>query len=367
MRTPDAVSPKGPAEPSTAAKGDASRDNASRAPFPLIPWNQIRLSTAPSCLVHGLIPQTGLVVVYGAPKCGKTVWVLDLVMHVALGWPYRGRHVQEGPVVYCLFEGLTGFSARAEAFRQAHLAEEREAVPFYLMHTKLALVKQHRALIESIRRQCRDRAPSAVVIDTLNRSFTGSESNDTDMTAYVGACDAIREAFNCATIVVHHSGLEAGRPRGHTALLGAADAQIAVKKQGKDQVVVALEFMKDGPADVELTSRLETVDLGEDDLGEPMSSCVIMPTDEICSDRPELRLSRNQEAMLNILRNAGDAGLTVDQWNARARQSGLGAKRSATLYETRMALKEKKLVSEAGERWYAIRIMPCGTLRVTGS
>lgn len=74
--------------------------------------------------------------------------------------------------------------------------------------------------------------------------------------------------------------------------------------------------------------------------------------------RPELRLSRNQEAMLNILRDAGDTGLTVDQWNARARQSGIGAKRSATLYETRMALIEKKLVSEAGERWYAICSMP---------
>jgi hypothetical protein len=358
MRTPDAVSPKRIAEPSSAQKSDDNRRSTSRVSFPLIPWNEIRLSTAPSCLVQGLIPQTGLVVIYGAPKCGKTFWVLDLMMHVALGWPYRGRHVQQGPVVYCLFEGLAGFSARAEAFRRVHLAKRDEAVPFYLMPTKLALVKQHRALIDSIRQQCPDRVPSAVVIDTLNRSFTGSESNDTDMTAYVSACDAIREAFDCATLVVHHSGLEAGRPRGHTALLGAADAQIAVKKQGKDQVVVALEFMKDGPADVELTSRLETVDLGEDDLGEPMSSCVIMPTDENCSDRPELRLSRNQEAMLNILRDAGDTGLTVDQWNARTRQSGLGAKRSATLYETRMALKEKKLVSEAGERWYAICSTP---------
>jgi len=367
MRTPDAVSRKSPAEPSTAPKGDDNRRSASRVAFPLIPWNQIRLSTAPSCLVQGLIPQTGLVVIYGAPKCGKTFWVLDLMMHVALGWPYRRRHVQQGPVVYCLFEGLAGFSARAEAFRRVHLSEDSEAVPFYLMPTKLALVKQHRALIDSIRQQCPDQTPSAVVIDTLNRSFTGSESNDTDMTAYVGACDAIREAFHCATVVVHHSGLEAGRPRGHTSLLGAADGQIAIKKQGKDQVIAALEFMKDGPADVELVSRLEPVDLGEDDVGEPMSSCVITPTEEIGADRPELRLSRNQKAMLNILRDAGDTGLTVDQWNARARQSGIGAKRSATLYETRMALKEKKLVSEAGERWYAIRSMPGGTLRVTGS
>jgi len=76
------------------------------------------------------------------------------MIHVALGWPYRRRHVQQGPVVYCLFEGLTGFSARAEAFRRVHLSEGDEAVPFYLMPTRLALVKQRRALIDSILQQC---------------------------------------------------------------------------------------------------------------------------------------------------------------------------------------------------------------------
>jgi RecA-family ATPase len=76
-------------------------------------------------------------------------------------------------------------------------------------------------------------APAAVVIDTLNRSLAGSESSDEDMAAYIKAADAIRDAFNCAVVIVHHCGHEGTRPRGHSSLMGALDAQVAVTK---DQV-----------------------------------------------------------------------------------------------------------------------------------
>ncbi len=42
--------------------------------FPLIGFDQIQLSTAPAYLVKGLIPRSGLVVIWGPPKCGKSFW-----------------------------------------------------------------------------------------------------------------------------------------------------------------------------------------------------------------------------------------------------------------------------------------------------
>ena len=72
----------------------------------------------------------------------------------------------------------------------------------------------------------------AVFIDTLNRTLAGSESSDEDMTAYVGAADAIREASGCAVVIVHHCGVDGTRPRGDTSLTGACDAQLAVKRDG---------------------------------------------------------------------------------------------------------------------------------------
>ena len=54
------------------------------------------------------------------------------------------------------------------------------------------LVKDHSDLIECTRLQS---SPPTVVIDTLNRSLAGSESDDKDMAAYIRAADATRDTF----------------------------------------------------------------------------------------------------------------------------------------------------------------------------
>jgi hypothetical protein len=199
-------------------------------------------------------------------------------MHVALGWEYRGRRIQQGAVVYLALEGSQGFRARIEAFRQHFLSEDPDSVPFYLITDALNLVKDHPELIDCIRQQA-NRAPRIVVIDTLNRSLAGSESDDKDMAAYIRAADAIRNAFACVVIVVHHCGIDATRPRGHTSLAGAVDAQLAVKRDALENIVVTVERMKDGPEGDCLTSKLESVDVGADRDGDPITSCVLVPVD----------------------------------------------------------------------------------------
>ena len=67
------------------------------------------------------------------------------------------------------------------------------------------------------------------------------------MTAYVNAADAIRTAFDCAVIIVHHCGIDGTRPRGHTSLTGTCDAQLATKRDAANNIVVTVEWMKDGP------------------------------------------------------------------------------------------------------------------------
>src|SRR5215467_12378847 len=51
------------------------------------------------------------------------------------------------------FEGAEGFKARAAAFRQHHNIAPDVEVPFFLMPTRLDLVKDHAALIASIQEQ----------------------------------------------------------------------------------------------------------------------------------------------------------------------------------------------------------------------
>src|SRR5437879_5503539 len=82
--------------------------------FNPIPFKDVKLSTDRPYLVKDILPREGLIIVWGPPKCGKSFWVFDLALHVALGWNYRGHRVQPGTVVYIACEGERGLSARTE-------------------------------------------------------------------------------------------------------------------------------------------------------------------------------------------------------------------------------------------------------------
>jgi hypothetical protein len=320
--------------------------------FRLIPFRDIAVTTERTYAIKGLIPRTGLVLVWGPPKCGKSFWAMDAALHIALGWEYRGRKVQAGPVVYLAAEGAHGFTARIEAYRQRFNVTD---APFYLEPVRPDLVADHAELIAVIRDTLGDTVPAVVVVDTLNRTFTGSESSDEDMTAYVQAADAIVTAFGCAVVVVHHCGIEGSRPRGHTSLTGAVDAQIAIARGMAGNATATVEHMKDGAEGDVLAFRLETVEVGTDDDGDPITSCVVEPADAVPVSAAD-PLTANQKTMFGILHDAGAAGLLLDEWNGRTKDAGIGKTRHATLYDIRKALEDKGLVREAGAgRWVADR------------
>jgi hypothetical protein len=274
--------------------------------FKLVPFREIKLSSSAVYLVKNLIPREGLIVIWGAPKCGKTFWAFDLGMHIALGWEYRGRRVKRGTVVYIACEGERGLTARAEAFRQRKMAEDEANAPFHLLATRLDLAGEVAALIADITAQIGADDCSAIFIDTLNRSIAGSESDDRDMGDYVKAADKLRERFKCAIVIIHHCGIVDRRPRGHTSLTGAADAQIAVKRDTTGRVITTVEFMKDGAEGDETTSRLEVVEVGEDEDGEPITSCVVIEVESVASKRPAKTpaLTPSQRRALDLLAEA---------------------------------------------------------------
>jgi len=281
--------------PTTAPGPDDPRQNSesSRAESPkrpqyrfnLIRFDQIKRRQTSTYLIKGLIPRNGLVVVWGPPKCGKSFWVFDAVMHIALGWEYRGRRVTAGSVVYLALEGQDGFADRVDAFRQRRL-EGDEVPSFFLVKERTDLIRDHAELIKCIRAQCD--GPSAVVIDTMNRSLVGSESKDEDMAAYIKAADAIKETFDCAVIIIHHCGIDGTRPRGHTSLTGAADVQISVKRTA-DNVTAEVEFAKDMPEGAVISSRLEVIELGADQDGDQMTSRVVVPAPSAENPEPKTK------------------------------------------------------------------------------
>ena len=182
--------------------------------FKLVAFNNMKPGLEQLYLVDELIPIAGLVDIWGKPKCFKSFWTLDLMFYVAMGWEYRDRSVQQGAVVYCAFEGAHGYKKRIEAIRRHYELDEEHHVPLYVMPGQANLIADHKRLIADITGQLGDTEPICVVLDTLNKSLMGSESKDTDMSAYVRAAEAIRDAFKCVVIIVHHCGLDDTRPRG---------------------------------------------------------------------------------------------------------------------------------------------------------
>lgn len=276
--------------------------------FPLIPFDKIVPNAACNYVVDGLIPR-GLTVVWGPPKCGKSFWTLDLALHIASGWAYRSRRVVQGPVVYIALEGSSGYGNRVEAFRRQHSPPTPD---FYLVHVPLDLAADHEELIAAIRATLGAISPVCVVIDTVNRSLGGSESSDEDMGAYVKAVDAVQDAFKCSVMAIYHCGIDKNRPRGHTSLTGAADAQLAVTRDG-DIVQVKIEWMKDGLEGDVLASRLKTVEIGMDNDSKLITSCVIEPVGDVEAAKTTSRrkLSDRQQngldALIALLSRQGEA------------------------------------------------------------
>jgi AAA domain len=296
--------------------GRSSERKASSARrFVPVRFDAIKFATDRSYLVKGILPREGLVVVWGPPKCGKSFWTYDMLLHVAQAWQYRGHRVQPGSVVYVACEGERGLGARTEAYRRARLSGDA-APPFWLLTTRLDLAADADELIVDVRAAIDADHCAAIVIDTLNRSIGGSESRDEDMSRYVGAADKLREAFHAAVVVIHHCGINGERPRGHTSLTGACDAQIAVKRDAADRIIATVEHMKDGVEGEVIASRLRVVDLGEDEDGEEITSCVI----EAADDEPEIhheprRLSPALSRALALLSQAIDTAGEVPEGN----------------------------------------------------
>ena len=273
-------------------------------------WADALMSTTSNYLVKGILPRTGLAVVWGPPKCGKSFWTFDLVVHIALGREYRGRKVQQGIVVYCALEGGGGFGNRIEAWRKQHGNGGEENVPFYLIKQPFDLVADHQILIAAIRAELGKAAPAVIVIDTLNRAMGGGDENKSDdMGKFIKALGAVQAAFDCLIVVVHHCGIIGTRPRGHTSLAGADDVQIRIEREKDGIIKATVEHAKDFEAGDVLACKLDRVELSNDSDGDPISSCVIVPSE---ASAAEPKLPKVQQLAYDALkRTIKDEGVEV--------------------------------------------------------
>lgn len=227
--------------------------------------------------VRDVLPMSGIAAVFGPSGSGKSFITIDLAAALALGLPdWFGYKLKPCKVAYVALEGAQGLRNRVAAW------ELRNSTPaptglhfivpndFNLMNPKDARELAH-CILETAGPGC------LTVIDTLAQACPGMDENSgADMSLALRGAKTIQAATGGLVVLVHHSGKDTAKGmRGHSSLRAALDAAIEVSRDGECREW-KVEKSKDGADGQVSPFRLRVVDLGIDDDGEQVTSCVVV-------------------------------------------------------------------------------------------
>lgn len=233
---------------------DEREDAQDDAPiFELLDIDQLEALPPPTWLVHELVSDHGLSIIYGAPGGGKTFIALDMALRIAHGMDWHGQAVKQSGVLYIAGEGARGIGKRIKGWRREHALEGAEA-PFLALPAPVQMLDpdDRRKLLRTIEAGIARMGTTVglVIIDTVSRSLAGQDENGQEaMTLFVNACNQVQEYIGGAVLGVHHSGKDASRGmRGSTVLLGGCDASIRLTRDEDGRVAIEVEKQKDAEA-----------------------------------------------------------------------------------------------------------------------
>ena len=176
----------------------------------------------PEYVVAGMFAKGNAVILNAREKSGKGFLMLDVAISIALGQPFLGREVKQGPVIYLALEeslqtirdrlrsragGATGFPVYTAPLDGSH-GESFQLDNPGSVQDLMTIVKKHR--------------PAMIVIDTLREAHTGRENESDDMTDLIRPIRMVAHETNTCIVVTHHSS-KAGGPRGSTSIPAAFD------------------------------------------------------------------------------------------------------------------------------------------------
>lgn len=269
---------------------------------------------APTWLVKGLLPNRGLGLLIGESQAGKSFLAIHAAVCVARGLPFFGKKTKPGAVLYIAAEGGSGVLPRIQAADEAmggtmpanHLLRAgaaplaRAPIKVVVETPNLSRDGDPAALARTLRAAARDISEAGytlalVLVDTWHASLGGA---DEQAAADAGhALKPFREAveeLGVFTLIVHHPGKDLERgARGSSALRAAVDTELEIRVPGFDGPKakpaaiarrVTLTKQRDGAVGEDFHFRLNTVQLGRDDDGDPWTTCTVLPCDAPAGD-----------------------------------------------------------------------------------
>jgi hypothetical protein len=201
-------------------------------------------------------------------------------------------------VVFAALEGQLGFERRLHAL-QSHLGASQD---FYWLTQAIDLFSGQgdvEGLIDAVLRV----DARLLVVDTLAKAIgPASENEGRDVGIVLGALDMIRRETGVHTQLVHHVGKDATRGmRGHSSLLGAADVTQEITREGGERLM-RIAKVKDGKDGEQYGFALDVIDLGRDDDGDEITTCIVRETGEASTtSAPREQLTKGERGWMKDL------------------------------------------------------------------
>lgn len=230
-------------------------------------------------VIKGVLPSQAFATIIGGPGSGKTFFMTDLACHVAAGMEWRGKTTEKGLVIFAALEGGANIPNRFVAWKMEH-PDAPENLTLRVMSEPVSLrsVGDVQSLIDFTKQAENHHGEACVLIcvDTLNRAMTGGDENRSDdMGQLIAGVDRLRAETQATILLTHHTGKDHERgARGHSSLFGAVDTEIAISGS-EGHRVATINKQRDGIEGLTFGYTLRQVEVGTDQDGEPVTSCVI--------------------------------------------------------------------------------------------
>lgn len=189
---------------------------------------------------------------------------------------WYGHKINSYPVIYVALEGIGGVAKRFKAWEEHHKTKIPDTLKIVTEHLSLFNPEDSKNLAKKLIEI--GMGTSLIVIDTLNQSAPEADENiSKDMGRIISNTQLLQKLIGSHVMLVHHSGKDTTKGlRGHSNLLAALDLAIQVNKSG-DKRSWHVAKNKDDIDGKTYFFKLEQVNLGSDEDGEPSTSCVALP------------------------------------------------------------------------------------------
>lgn len=217
-------------------------------------------------ILKGYIPEKSLCMIFGASGSFKSFIAYDIAASIACDEirDWHGKRIKHGDVVIFAGEGSEGVKLRLAGWAEKHEINP-ENVRLHIFDEVFKLDgNESEHDIETTINNIKEVAPNPalIIFDTLNCYMDGEENSATDTGRFIGLCKRIIKELQTAVCIIHHTGNAddaKDRARGSSALRGALDSEIKVRKTSDFECVLQQTKSKDAGRVKDTVFTLERV------------------------------------------------------------------------------------------------------------